>query len=335
MDPASAKLAVETCLSDICDLLDSLYDDVLPEDQRVGLEAMQTEMQQQLVILEGQVLALRILKQEHDARVAFEKLVREEQQATTDHEYAMELSTMDDESLPHVRERTTEEVSVDGSIDPDQTLVGEAEFGADFADDQWEAAKRIYSEAHFDQLELPSFPVNLSGIEEDDTVGAQDKSVCMACYQTKNDNDTITLNRTHTYCRKCLMMIFKSAMADTTRFPPRCCKSPIPVETCHALLPKEMIKDFDLKLAELSTPNPTYCSSWSVFLRLDNIKGGVATCPFCKKKTCLTCKKPKHDGLCPKDPHDTLLLERAKRSHWQQCSRCKQMVELSYGCFHM
>lgn len=69
MGPNTAKLAIELQLSDIDDLLYSLYDtEDLPDgDARTSFELMRGDLQEQLRILEGQMLTLRILKEEHVA----------------------------------------------------------------------------------------------------------------------------------------------------------------------------------------------------------------------------------------------------------------------------
>ncbi|KAF2788360.1 hypothetical protein K505DRAFT_255736 [Melanomma pulvis-pyrius CBS 109.77] len=162
-------------------------------------------------------------------------------------------------------------------------------------------------------------------------------NTCNICSEVYPTEDTLALVCDHTYCRSCLTDHFRAALVDTGLFPPRCCKTPIPVEICHALLPKDLVKDFDLKVEELAHPNPTYCSNLDCneFIRLKDIKNDVGTCVFCETKTCVTCKGEQHEGLCPKDPHVVLLMDTAKRSKWQQCSRCKTLVELNLGCFHM
>ncbi|KAH6633709.1 hypothetical protein C7974DRAFT_309160 [Boeremia exigua] len=149
--------------------------------------------------------------------------------------------------------------------------------------------------------------------------------------------NTLHLHCTHTYCRTCLLDLFTSSISTPTLFPPRCCKQTIPLETCRVMLPKELVKDFDLKVDELATPNPTYCANadCSKFIRPKDITGDIATCVFCKGKTCAQCKNKGHDGLCPSDPHVQLLMDAAKRSKWQQCTKCSNMVELAQGCFHM
>ncbi|OAK99240.1 hypothetical protein IQ06DRAFT_204302, partial [Phaeosphaeriaceae sp. SRC1lsM3a] len=163
---------------------------------------------------------------------------------------------------------------------------------------------------------------------------------CCTCMESVLVKETLTLAcdpEQHTYCRDCLVHLFKSALVNTTLFPPRCCKKAIPPEICRALLPKELVKAFDLKVEELATPNPTYCSNTncSKFIRPIQIKAEIGTCAFCNEKTCVRCKSSEHEGLCPKDPHVQLLMDIAKRSKWQQCSKCKNMVELEHGCFHM
>jgi E3 ubiquitin-protein ligase RNF144 len=152
--------------------------------------------------------------------------------------------------------------------------------------------------------------------------------------------NTLTLRcnpEAHTYCRSCLIDLFTSTINNTALFLPRCCKLPIPLDTCRALLPKALIKKFDLKVGELATPNTIYCfnAECSEFIRPIDIKADGATCSFCAQKTCVFCKCKKHPGLCPSDPHVQLLMDTAKRSRWQQCTKCKNMVELSSGCFHM
>ncbi|KAF2477171.1 uncharacterized protein BDR25DRAFT_158520, partial [Lindgomyces ingoldianus] len=164
---------------------------------------------------------------------------------------------------------------------------------------------------------------------------------CSACLEHVPNKLTIKLEckpEAHVYCHECLLNLFKSALKDNDLFPPRCCRVPIPLDTCRAILPKAMIKDFDLKVEEMATPNPTYCHNpdCAKFLLSRDIRAKVGTCPFCKSKTCVECKAKDHDrGLCEEDPHVQLLMDAAKRSKWQQCLRCNNMVELAVGCFHM
>ncbi|KAF2875604.1 hypothetical protein BDV95DRAFT_462350, partial [Massariosphaeria phaeospora] len=162
---------------------------------------------------------------------------------------------------------------------------------------------------------------------------------CTACLEIVQSKATIQLQCKpvpHVYCRPCLMHLFKSALTVDSLFPPRCCE-PIPLDTCRTLLSKELVKDFDLKVEEFATPNPTHCAhaKCGKFIRARDIRNGTGMCVFCRGKTCAVCKNQAHQGLCPSDPHVQLLMDAASRSKWQQCGNCKNMVELSSGCFHM
>ena len=336
MDPATAKLAIELQLADIDELLDGIYETLPPGDQRAGYEMMQQDLQRQLQILEGQILTLKILKEEHGNRAAFVKLLEVEKQAVSDHQLAMRLAGM---SVNHPE--------VKNCADYEASLCGEQDCGTD---EQWEMAKELYSAAIDSNItDLTSFNSTRVMGANDVKGRAKDKDTarvlealcrCDACMEDVLAKNTLTLDckpDPHVYCRTCLIDLFKSSIQSSSLFPPRCCKVPMPLETCRILLPRQLVKEFDLKVEELANPNPTFCSNANCakFIRVKEIKNDSGTCVFCKTKTCVVCKGEGHTGLCPKDPHVQLLMDVAKRSKWQQCSKCKNMIELSHGCFHM
>ncbi|XPT04322.1 hypothetical protein M3J09_013402 [Ascochyta lentis] len=353
MDPQTAKVAIQLQLADIAELLDSLYNDneISEGDERTSLQTLQSELTHQLALLEGQVLVVKILKDEYNERVAFKKLLDDERQAITDHQLAMRLAGM--------------------PVGPADTA-----FSADYEaqlreaeendqDEQWEMAKDLYASAvetaEGDTIQgaLEGGPVQpavadrapLHGVRTGPSkqtkgdarpkiLGSDAFIKCNACMEivpTKNALRLQCAPEPHTYCRTCLLDLFTSAITNPTLFPPRCCKVAIPLDTCRATLPRELIKEFDLKVEELATPNPTYCANadCSKFVQPKDITSGVGNCVFCKKKTCVQFKSQEHSGLCPSDPHVQLLMDAAKRSKWQQCTRYSNMVELAQGCFHM
>lgn len=61
----------------------------------------------------------------------------------------------------------------------------------------------------------------------------------------------------HAYCRTGLLDLFTCAISNPTLFPPRCRKTDIPLDICRIMLLRALIKEFDLKVEELATPNPT------------------------------------------------------------------------------
>jgi hypothetical protein len=366
VDPETAKVAVELQLADINDLLDGLYDNEdLPEgDARESFQVLRYDLHQQLQILEGQVLMLKILKHKHEDRVAFSTML---ERAVGDHQLAMWLAGLT-VTNPDITRRNnyetclcdesaydsdganydSEEYDGDNECDSDSD---EFDYDSDCASDRYEQrdmSKELYASAY--KCEIADRPplndistVRAGGVKantKSKILGAKKRAKCCVCMEVVLKKGTLTLTcepEPHTYCRACLVDLFASALVNTSLFPPQCCKVPLPLETCRAMLPKELIKDFDLKVEELATPNPTYCSNadCSKFIQPKDIKADVASCVYCKDKTCVKCKSSEHEGLCPSDPHVQLLMDMAKRGKWQQCTNCKNMVELEQGCFHM
>jgi E3 ubiquitin-protein ligase RNF144 len=336
MDPETAKVAVELQIADINGLFDGLYDkaDIPNGDARTSFQIMRKDLEQQLQILEGQLLLLKILREEHEGRVAFSRLLEEEKQAISDHQLSMELAG-----------GAVSDPDFKQCSDDETTLCGAPECGSD---EQWDMARELYAAA-FDRQPTDRASLhrirtaeagNVKGKTKAMILGSDVLTKCCACMEVVSSKNTLTLEckpEVHTYCRVCLIDLFTSALDNTSLFPPRCCRLPIPLDTCRAILPKELVKSFDIKVEELATPNPTYCSNaeCSKFLRSKDIKAEVGTCVFCKHKTCLRCKGSDHEGLCPSDPHVQLLMDVARRSRWQQCTKCNNMVELEQGCFHM
>jgi E3 ubiquitin-protein ligase RNF144 len=336
MDPETAKCVVELQLADISGLFDSLYNEAnIPNgDARTSFQIMRRDLEQQLQILQGQVYVLNVLRQEHASRVAFARLLEEEKQAVNDHQFALELNDLAKDN-PHVEQHA----------DDDASLCSTPEC---CSDEQWDMAQKLYAAAVEPCLpdrallndQLPAQNDDMKGTTKAMILGSNALTKCCACMEIVSSKNTLTLAckpEAHTYCRSCLIELFTSALGNTSLFPPRCCRVPVSLETCCIILLKELINNFDLKADELATLNPTYCSNadCSKFIRPIDIKADLGSCVFCKDKTCFRCKGPEHNGLSPSDPHVQLLMDVARRSRWQQCTRCRNMVELEQGCFHM
>jgi hypothetical protein len=339
LDPITAKTVVELFLSDIDALLNSLpLADTTSDDEvseRTALEMRRHEMQKQMTILEGRAIAFGVLVEEVQSRVKATQLLTEEKNAAEDRQLALTLAGKP-ENDPAVREARDYKQKLIEDIEPGDT-------------EQWEGTQQLCIEGAV--LSPEDMQVVLFNPNHQDAQGEEQTAEsapvlyhkmqqCCACMEDVPDERTLTLDckpEPHTYCLDCLSGLFEAAIFDSTLFPPRCCKVPIPIEICHSLLPIELIKDFDVKVEEVATPNPTYCFACSKFLRARDIpKGtGVGKCPFCNNKTCTSCKGEEHGGLCPLDPNVKLLMAAAEERKWQQCKKCRNMVELAVGCFHM
>ncbi|KAL6630603.1 hypothetical protein ACP70R_028454 [Stipagrostis hirtigluma subsp. patula] len=94
-----------------------------------------------------------------------------------------------------------------------------------------------------------------------------------------------------------------------------------------------------MSLSELIHPMQESCSKYT--------GADVATlrkCVKCRGSFCISCKVPWHDGMicdeykrrCPHArPEDEMLHNLAHQRLWRQCAKCKHMIELAEGCYHM
>lgn len=51
--------------------------------------------------------------------------------------------------------------------------------------------------------------------------------------------------------------------------------------------------------------------------------------------TCTVCKSVAHENDCPEDPALEGLMAAAAVAGYQQCYRCRRLVELALGCNHI
>jgi len=286
------------------------------------------------IALDPDAMARELSKTERETDAEFEKLLEEERQAIADHQLALTLAGLSIEDPQFVLSSTyATNLSNDRSLGTNE---------------QWARAKELYAEIH--AYEMGS----QTSTESDETSDTEEEgayydsepypeeplTLCEACLDKIPTIDTLTLECkpvAHSYCRICLHNFFIRALEDVSIFPPKCCNIPIPLDVCRTMLPQGYVKKFDLKVEELATPNPTYYANidCTAFIRVKDISADIGTCIDCNETTCVQCKHRAHDGLCPSDPHVQLLMDAAKRAKWQQCAKCRNMVELSQGCFHM
>ncbi|KAK0272285.1 hypothetical protein LTR35_012868 [Friedmanniomyces endolithicus] len=162
---------------------------------------------------------------------------------------------------------------------------------------------------------------------------------CVICGEDVEFYEVSRVPCDHEYCRPCLAKLFELSMTDETLFPPRCCKTEIPLTRVRFFLPPDLAKCFEATYAEFSTKNRVYChhvrcNSFIPTTAVD-ASNDVATCPRCARTTCAICKGPSHTGDCPNDTALQQLVDIANTEQWQRCLDCKRFVELEQGCNHM
>jgi len=135
----------------------------------------------------------------------------------------------------------------------------------------------------------------------------------------------------HYYCVDCLEQLFRLSMEDESLYPPRCCQQTMTWSDVKALVSHDLASVFKSKKEELDTQDKVYCSDpvCSTFIGARHITAdtSIATCPICKKLTCVTCKSASHPGDCPADPSLQPTLEIARGNGWQRCQECGRMID--------
>lgn len=350
MDPHTAKLAVELQLADADEILDGLG---AMEDSRAAFEVMKTAFQDILPLLEGQVLAMNMIKDDRANQVLYERLIREERQAAQDHSLARELAGLGPE---HGQDQSLGLGSFDSQDSPSYIDNGPKDCTATKLDEYtstlfWEQSyagslkpvDEVQSSASGPSVQAP-FKGKGKATEIDGAHEHITHVICAACMDRHPRFDVLELDcrregdiANHAYCRECLIDLFNSSLSDTTLFPPRCCGIRILMPTCLYLLPPDLVKRYEEKEVEMATSNPTYCSNryCAQFIRPESIIADIATCAACSATTCTTCKNPSHKGICPEDPTSQMLMDVAGEKKWQRCYKCRTMVELLVGCYHM
>lgn len=361
LPPATALLAVELQLADI----NAIMQDLDAGDAYAAFDAMQAGLKATLFLLQDQVCAMEILQADHAGRTVFENLAQEERQAERDHQIARGMSDAAEDgpenSTPGLVEcvegQDQDSWLGDDFQDPEARLGGargddlivrnSADTGANYCGHDVQRIQQVEGDPAATYAESSTRPLGKGKGRAKEGVFAYEHAThtfCSACMEQCTRFDVLELgckreedDTYHGYCRSCLVDLFETSLTDTTLFPPRCCGKYIPVSACVDLLSPKLVKRYKDKQLELESPNPVYCSNrfCGNFIKPDHVTADVAVCQNCNTETCAVCKNPKHNGLCPKDPTVQMLMDVAGEKRWQRCPRCRTMVELLTGCYHM
>ncbi|EKJ71473.1 hypothetical protein NXS19_006972 [Fusarium pseudograminearum] len=163
-----------------------------------------------------------------------------------------------------------------------------------------------------------------------------DVKECVSCLQDFPSLELYQCPCSHKYCRECLTALLYLSLRDEWRFPPRCCREPIPIPLI-GWFSEELLLRFRDRQLEYDTPDRTYCSAptCSTFVPPACIVGTIAQCPTCSQLTCTNCKGERHEGFCRQDDALRELQRLADENQWETCYACNRMVELLGGCVHI
>lgn len=165
----------------------------------------------------------------------------------------------------------------------------------------------------------------------------QQTHTCVSCGDTNNDMHFIAVCK-HSYCDDCLASYLTSSLEPDGTFPPLCCSLPITIESARPHLHHDMAQRFERKHAEIVAACSLLCaqSRCCVVIPPEEIVEDLGHCSACNTYTCTKCRLQEHKGeLCPTDAEQEELMRLARERGWQACYRCKNMIELNFGCNHM
>jgi E3 ubiquitin-protein ligase RNF144 len=156
----------------------------------------------------------------------------------------------------------------------------------------------------------------------------------------------------HQYCIGCLRNWVKSKLNDHV-IPILCvdlnCNSEIRPNDVSAVLDPELVGLFgQLLLVKEVEAEGMYCPKKEcseLFLKPSLVEGQYeSSCLFCETRICLQCESLWHEGLschelqnqlaagAKTDERYNLLMVLKHQQKWQQCPKCKSMIERMSGC---
>ncbi|XP_076886420.1 E3 ubiquitin-protein ligase RSL1-like isoform X2 [Bidens hawaiensis] len=182
---------------------------------------------------------------------------------------------------------------------------------------------------------------------------------CVICLDDKSvDQFFSSEGCTHRFCYSCIKQHAEVKLLNGVL--PKCphegCGNELRFESCEKFLnPKftemmrQRVKEESIPVTEkVNCPYPK-CSalmSKTEALKLPRLidEVGAITCYKCHGNFCINCRVPWHNDMnCAeyKRRNPTLIVEESKlkslaaRNLWRQCVKCKHMIELAAGCYHM
>ena len=220
----------------------------------------------------------------------------------------------------------------------------------------------------FDLILLPSFelerPLKLAkeaiGIVY---VSPYEVATCPLCCEERRGSHMIKVGCSHKFCYSCLI-VYVEGRLHASKLPIRCpqlrCKYHISAGECKSFLPVSSYESLESAFAVGGSTYDMegfYCPypNCSVSLDLSQHFSRASSssqsdlncieCPECHRDICINCGVPWHIMMgC--DEYQSLPVEErgagdlslhrlAQNNSWRRCQRCRRMIELTQGCFHM
>ncbi|KAL3616412.1 hypothetical protein CASFOL_039802 [Castilleja foliolosa] len=176
---------------------------------------------------------------------------------------------------------------------------------------------------------------------------------CGICFEdTYVDQMFIITGCSHRYCFSCMSkhVQFKLHQGSLPKCPHENCTSELEVDSCKKFLNPELFGILSQRVKEASIPaeDKIYCPfpKCSALFSKTELRGSRAyeKCPRCSGYFCINCKVPWHNNMnCFEfkrlNPfplkEEKKLKVLANQNRWRECPKCKHMISLGEGCYHM
>ncbi|OJD21929.1 hypothetical protein ACJ73_06728 [Blastomyces percursus] len=336
MDDQSLALTVELLRQDVADVFESRKGKQAEgevQDAELALQLWQGELTECLVFLSDRQMAKSMGRAVERDECAIAAIVQEEDTAINDRRMALNLGGgVDGQHVPRLHRRHRRELD-------EKTLQRLSKLNIDGVRDHGDDDKGHFPE----ESKSESFKVNPTSQADNSkraADGAQSEIArfdCTSCMESKVFFDIIETSCSHYYCRECIRTLFEQSFTDESLFPPRCCREPISLSQVGGFLGRQLAERFQEKLVEFNDANRMYCSNpvCSIYLPAKTFELNAVTCASCQHTTCVLCKKTAHSGPCVDEKAEDALLDLIQTEKWQQCFKCRSVVELRSGCYHI
>ncbi|XP_030526785.1 E3 ubiquitin-protein ligase RSL1-like [Rhodamnia argentea] len=198
---------------------------------------------------------------------------------------------------------------------------------------------------------------------EETNDGKSLKETCVICFEDSSVTEMFSVEEClHRYCFSCMKRHVEAKLLDGVmiKCPHDGCNSEVKIDSCGGFLEPNVISIMSqrMKEASIAVTERVYCPfprcstlmskhelleySKEVFVGAEH--GGARKCMKCQFFFCVDCKVPWHYNMSCHEYQrsnpiaaagDAQLKFLASMRLWRECVKCKNLVELAEGCYHI
>ncbi|QGI86252.1 hypothetical protein CEK25_012981 [Fusarium fujikuroi] len=241
-------------------------------------------------------------------------LIREDEQAERDFEFARQLEGnpdavaeadnavdhigLDDEAYYTLRAFNAVQLTADEEVEMEPSHDAMSVSEEDETDDGNTIDDDPQVEAEAEEVETQAKGVQAAEAQLEDAQEERDADEHPETADHFPKDEVYEAPCSHGMCQPCLIRSIQTAMNDESLFPPKCCGQAIPANATNVFITGELLAEFEDKREEFATAKRTYCSdrTCSAFIPTRFIESGIARCTRCEKRTCLDCLSEAYEG---------------------------------------